>query len=716
LKKANKKKKTHVPFRMNMLFFVVFLLFSALIFRLGIVQIVQGEDYQRKIERTEDVTVNTGVPRGKIYDRNGQVIVDNMPQNAITYTRASNADTKEMMKTAEKLAQLIEKETDQVTERDKKDFWITKHPKKAEAKITDAEWADYKEDKLPEDEIYDMQLDRITESDLKELTAPELEVLAIYREFTAGYAQTPQIVKNKNVTDVEYAVVSENLSSLPGVNTTTDWERSYAYDGTLKTVLGNISSSKEGLPKEMADFYLARGYSRNDRVGKSYLEYEYEDVLRGQKTRLKNVTDKSGNILDSEIITEGRRGKDLVLTVDMDLQTAVEQIIEEELRKTKSGYHPLLDRAFVTMMDPNTGEILAMAGKQYTTSNGKSEIVDFALGNMTTSYAMGSAVKGATVLTGYMTGVNKPGEYIVDEPLRLAGTPTKSSWFNRGGAFGISDTYALMRSSNVYMFKTAMEIGGTRYVPNSSLKINDEAFPTMRKYFGQFGLGVKTGIDLPNEQAGYKGFIDQPGKILDFSIGQFDTYTPLQLAQYVSTIANGGYRMQPHIVKEIREPVSSANTIGPIAEEIEPHVLNTLKLEPGWIEQVQEGFRLVVHGAEGTAASYFGDAPYKMAAKTGTAEGVYDGPLKKKGEHQMTWNVTLVGYAPYDNPEVAMAVVVPWAYEGSSSSHINHDIGRRAMDKYFELKKERASKKPAQVVIDQDIITKTDKEKSEEEE
>lgn len=715
MKKANKKKKTHVPFRMNMLFFVVFLLFSALIFRLGIVQIVQGEDYQRKIERTEDVTVNTSVPRGKIYDRYGQVVVDNMPQNAITYTRASNADAKEMMETAEKLAQLIEKKTDQVTDRDKKDFWITKHPKKAKAKITDAEWAAYEEDKLSEDEIYDMQLDRITEKDLSGLTGAELEVLAIYREFTSGYAQTPQIVKNENVTDVEYAVVSENLSSLPGVNTTTDWERSYVYDGTLKTVLGNISSSKEGLPKEMADFYLARGYSRNDRVGKSYLEYQYEDVLRGQKTKMKNVTDKSGNILDSEIITEGQRGKDLVLTIDMDLQTAVEQIIEEELRKTKSGYHPLLDRAFVTMMDPNTGEVLAMAGKKYEVVDGKAEIYDFALGNMTTSYAMGSAVKGATILTGYMTDAITPGEYILDEPLRIAGTPTKSSWFNRSGALKINDTYALMRSSNVYMFKTAMKIAGAPYIPNGGFDIKDEAFPTMRKYFGQFGLGVKTGIDLPNEQAGYKGFVDRPGKILDFSIGQFDTYTPLQLAQYVSTIANGGYRMQPHIVKEIREPVSSANTIGPIAEEIEPHVLNTLKLEPGWIEQVQEGFRLVAQASEGTATKYFGDAPYKMAAKTGTAEGVYDGPLKKKGEHQMTWNVTLVGYAPYDNPEVAMSVVVPWAYEGSSSSHINHDIGRRAMDKYFELKKERASEKPAQVVIDQDIITKTDKEKLEEE-
>ncbi|WP_425429444.1 peptidoglycan D,D-transpeptidase FtsI family protein [Domibacillus antri] len=699
---------------MNMLFFIVFLLFSALIFRLGIVQIVQGEDYQRKIERTEDITVNTSVPRGKIFDRNGQIVVDNVPQNAITYTRAKSPDADEMMETAEKLAQLIEKETDQVTERDKKDFWIRKNEEKAKAKVTDEEWAAYENDELSEDEIYDLQLDRITEEDLSELTAEELEVLAIYREFTAGYAMTPQIVKNQNVTDVEYAVVSENLSSLPGVNTTTDWERAYAFDSTLKTVLGNISSSKEGLPKEMVDYYLARDYSRNDRVGKSYLEYQYEDVLRGQKTKMKNITDKSGNVLDSEIITEGQRGHDLVLTVDMDLQIAVEKIIEEELGKAKrSGGHPLLDRAFVTMMDPNTGEILAMAGKKYEINDGKAEMLDFALGNMTTSYAMGSAVKGATILTGYMTGVNEPGEYIVDEPLRFAGTSPKSSWFNRGGAFGISDTYALMRSSNVYMFKTAMKIGGANYVPNGGLRIDMEAFSTMRKYFNQFGLGVKTGIDLPNEQAGYQGIVDprEPGKLLDFSIGQFDTYTPLQLAQYVSTIANGGYRMEPHIVKEIRQPMSDANKIGPVAEEIRPKVLNTLDLEPGWIERVQEGFRLVAQASQGTASGYFGDAPYKMAAKTGTAEGVYDGPLRENYKNQMTWNVTLVGYAPYDNPEVAMAVVVPWAYQSSANSiPINHNIGRRAMDKYFELKAQKAKEKPADAIVEQEILNKKETE------
>lgn len=117
-----KKKKTHVPFRLNILFFLVFVLFSALILRLGVVQIVYGDDYRREIERTEEVTVNNSVPRGKMYDRNLKLMVDNQPLDAITYTRKQGTKQTEMVETAEKLAKLIEKETNKVTERDKRIF------------------------------------------------------------------------------------------------------------------------------------------------------------------------------------------------------------------------------------------------------------------------------------------------------------------------------------------------------------------------------------------------------------------------------------------------------------------------------------------------------------------------------------------------------------------------------------------------------------------
>jgi penicillin-binding protein A len=686
----NKKKKKNVSFRLNILFFVVFALFSVLILRLGLVQIVYGEDFKREIERTEDITVNNPVPRGKMLDRNLKVIVDNTPLNAITYTKFQNTDQEEMLETAEKLAQFITKDTSKVRERDKKDFWILKNPEEAKAKITEKEWDLYEEKQLDDKQIYNLQLDRINEKDLKSIEK-DLETLAIFREFNSGYALTQQIVKNKDVTPEEFAVVSENLEDLPGIDTTTDWERYYAFGNTLKTVLGNVTSADEGLPEDKLEEYLARDYSRNDRVGKSYIEMQYEDVLHGQKGKVKNVTDKSGKILSTELISEGQRGKDLVLTIDMDLQLEIEKIIEEELWNTKKNPKSgLLDRAFVVLMDPHTGEILTMAGKQIAKNDetGKQEMRDFALGNITTSYNVGSAVKGATVLTGYNTGAISPGTVQYDTPLLIKGTPEKSSWKNFGS---INDLRALQVSSNVYMFKTVIAMGGGQYIPNGPLKINPTAFDTVRESFSQFGLGVKTGIDLPNESTGYKGPLKQSGLLLDLSIGQYDTYTVMQLAQYVSTIANGGYRVQPHIVKEIREPSLDSDQLGPVVQEIQPKILNRIDGKDEWIKRVQEGFRMVMQVGDGTGVSAFKGAAYSPAGKTGTAESFYDGPERKKfgKEPPEVMNLSLVSFAPSDNPEVAMAVLVPWAYQGNSGPSPNNVIGRRVLDTYFNLKNQR---------------------------
>ncbi|MBT2702123.1 penicillin-binding protein 2 [Chryseobacterium sp. ISL-80] len=689
-----KKKKTHVPFRLNMVFFAVFVLFSMLILRLGIVQIVYGEDFKREIERTEDVTVNNPVPRGKMYDRNMKAIVDNTPSNAITYTKSQSTQTKEMLMVAERLAKLIVKDSEddlkKVRERDKKDYWILTNEERAREKITEKEWAQYDEKKLDDKAIYNLQLERITENELNELKKDDLEILAILREMMSGYALSPQIVK-KDLTPEEFAIVSENLEMLPGVDTTTDWERQYSYDKTLKTILGKVSDSEKGLPKEKLEYYLARGYSRNDRVGLSYIEQQYEDVLHGQKAKVKNITDKGGNVLDTKVISEGQRGKDLVLTIDMDLQLAVDKIIEEELLKAKQTSRTgLLDRAFVVLMDPNTGEVLTLAGKQIVRDEetGKNVMQDFASGNFTTSYNVGSAVKGATILTGFSTGAISPGTQFYDTPIKIKGTNPKKSW--KAGLGTLDDRNALKVSSNVYMFRTAINIGKGNYKYDQPLYLEPQAFDTMRNHFSQFGLGARTGIDLPNEMIGFKGTERRPGLLLDFAIGQYDTYTPLQLAQYVSTIANGGNRLQPRIVKEIREPVMKNDEVGPVVNEFEPVILNKVDAKPEWFDRVQEGFRRVMQEPGGTAYGAFYTADYKPAGKTGTAQAFYDGPKRKNYDKPPeVMNLSLVGYAPYENPEIAIAVMVPWAYEGNTGHHANNDIGRRVLDTYFELKKKR---------------------------
>ncbi|WP_243355063.1 peptidoglycan D,D-transpeptidase FtsI family protein [Bacillus litorisediminis] len=683
---GKKKKKTHIPFRLNILFFCVFLLFSALIFRLGVVQIVNGEDYSKAIERTEEITVNNSVPRGKMIDRNGKVIVDNIPLNAITYTQEQYADQSKMLEVAERLALLIEKDTDDLTEREKKDFWLMTHPEEAEALITEQDRQALEDEKI--DSLYEVQLERVTEEHIKSLTKEELEVAAIYFEFIGGYALTPQIVKNENVTAEEFAVVSENLEALPGVDTTTDWERYYAFGDTLKSLLGKVSSAEEGLPREELDYYTTRGYSLNDRVGLSYLEKVYEDLLHGQKAKVKTVTDNNGNIMDTEVISEGERGKDLVLTIDMELQQKVEQIIEEELmeKKQRPGTD-YLDRAFVVIMDPYTGEILTIAGKLYQKNEetGKLEMQDFALGNITTSYVMGSAVKGATVLTGYEEGVLEVGGKLYDEVIKIAKTPEKSTL---NGALGwIDDLRAIRRSSNGFMYKIAIGIGDGNYQYNQPLPLRQDSLDTFRRNFAQFGLGVPTGIDLPNEQIGYKGPFGS-GFVLDYSIGQYDSYTPLQMAQYVSTIANDGYRMKPQLVKEVREPILDQEHLGPILDTFDPVVLNRLTMSQDEIDQVQLGFYQVMNHSEGTARS-FRDLPYEPAGKTGTAETyIYDPELERAVP---TTNLSLVGYAPYENPEIAIAIVVPSAYQGNAKHNMNLDIGQKVFNAYFELKESRST-------------------------
>ncbi|KOS27544.1 penicillin-binding protein [Bacillus anthracis] len=690
-----KKKKTHIPFRLNVLFFCVFLLFSAIIIQLGKVQIVDGEAYKNEVEKRENATVSIPVPRGKIFDREGQPVVDNKSLRTITYTKMKGITTEDILKTARQLAKLIEmpqEDIDKLTDTDKKDFWMQLNTKRADTKITKKDIEKFRDKEIDGKEldkkIEELRRNRVTEVELSELSEKDLEVLAIKSKMNSGYQMTPQIIK-KDVSEKEYAIISESLANFPGVDATVDWEREYVNDDLFRSVLGSVSSSDEGLPRERLDYYLVRDYNRNDRVGKSYIEQQYEDVLHGTKEEVRSVTDKSGNIIRTEVISKGKSGNNLTLTIDMELQKKVEESIEKNLRAFKCS-EPLLDRAFVVMMNPKNGQVLSMAGKKIVEKDGELEIEDFALGTMTSSYELGSTVKGATLLTGYETGAIQPGDQFYDAPMKFKGTQAKKSWKEFG--FGnIDDLRALQVSSNVYMFHTALKIAGVNYVRNGSLDIKQEAFDTMRYYFRQFGLGVPTGIDLPNETIGQTGKVDnQPGFLLDFSIGQYDTYTPLQLAQYISTIANGGYRMQPQIVQEIREQ-SHKDEVGKVVRSIEPVVLNRVDMKTEYINRVKEGFRRVFQDGDGTGVKHFKDAPYKPAGKTGTAQTVYGGDdeigRNAKGERKECYNLTLVGYAPYDDPEVAFSVVVPWVNDDKSG--INSVIGKEILDAYFELKKQR---------------------------
>lgn len=681
-----KKRKTQLPFRLNILFIFVFALFSLLILQLGVVQILNGEAAQDQINETENTQASISVPRGLMYDRFGNLILDNESTRSITYTPPKNGDSaSDRLDLAEKLGEYITMEEDfeelekLIRERDKKEYWYMLNTKVAGKRLTEDEV------KLDTSEQYKITLEKITAEDYNKYDWSDpilLNVVAIKKELDAASEFSPHIVKNENVTEEEYALVSEHLFELKGIDASIDWNRVSKVDDTFSTFIGNITSTNEGIPSENQDFYLTRGYSRNDRVGTSGLEQEYESVLTGQKEIIEYVTNNNGEIVGQNTVIDGKSGSDLILTVDIELQRELDKIVQEELQSyynQNPSENRFMEDALVAMLDPQTGDVLALTGAHRTEDN---EYLDQSYRTIYDQHLPGSTIKGATVLAALDSGVMSPGETIRDKPIKIANDAEKSSWSNNLGY--VDDIEALEQSSNVYMFNVAIRLSGANYQYGEKLSnFNWDSFQTLRNYYNQFGLGVETGIDLPYESTGVVGDPSNGGLLLDLAIGQYDTYTTLQLAQYVSTIANNGYRVRPHIVKEVRESNASKDTLGPVIESFDTDILNRVVMDDSYIARVQEGFKRVV--SEGTASRHWGNNKYKVAAKTGTAQNEFFVDNVK----QSTYNLSLVGYAPYDEPEVAFAIIIPKTGTGNDQNGIHHEIGNRIIEKYFELKEER---------------------------
>lgn len=694
--KGKQKKKHHVPIRLNVLFFAVFILFSALILRLGMVQIVEGEEFVKDLQRTSNTTARIDAPRGLMYDRYGHVVVDNELELSVTYTNPSRVtNSKVLLEIAQELEQMIDVETDRIPERDKRDYLLMLMTEEERYELVTRE--ERKEAESPSEE-YRLEVERVPQSAVDSLSEQDLRVLAIYREMARGYANSPQRIK-RGITEEEAHVVSENLDRLPGVDILRDSRRTYAYGESFRSLFGSTGA----IPREKLDYYLSRGYDRSDYVGTSFLEEQYENVLRGQKAVVESiVTSSAGQTVDRSVKEKlGQRGNDLVLTVDMELQQRLEAIIAEEMRQAGNSF--IRDRsAYIVMMDPRTGDILSMAGYLDPAGQKRENVTDH-IGNVNKAFEMGSAVKVASVLTGFQSGVTSPGNSFYDQPIRLPGTPVKKSVRNYGW---VDDRKALEVSSNVYMFEIGMRMAGCYYPNNCNWSRNsiNAAYDEVRYDFSQFGLGAETGIDLPSTSSGLSGGNQAGGNLLDLMIGQFDTYTPLQLTQYIATVANDGYRMQPRLVREIREPVADREQQGAVVQKFEPTVLNRVDMSAAHISRVQQGLRDVVTGSRGTARSRFVNKPYQLAAKTGTAQvrvAVGEGNNRRLVEGNTQ---SFVGYAPYNDPEVAFAVVVPNVKldRNGGRQGMAQNIAMEMLDAYFEMKEKRNGPKMVDVPVLED--------------
>ena len=670
--RENKDIKVEIEKRYNILTFIVILILLILVTGLFMVQVAGKEKYQKKLkDLTKKIVYGESAPRGRIYDRNGKLIVDNSPSKVIYYKKPSNVSAQSEIAVAYKLASMIDLDFSKLSSNDYKEFWIKNNPKKANQKITSNEWKKLEERKLTTDEIYKLKIERVTDEDLSIYGDNDKKAAYIYTLMNTGYSYEEKVIKSDDVTDEEYALVSENISTLKGINTKLDWNRFYPYGNVLKSILGSVSSSKTGLPSDKKEYYLKKGYSLDDRVGISNLEYQYEDILKGKKNKYEVLSDGS-----YKLIEEGSRGQDIVLSIDIELQKYLEEVLTEEVLATKKEANTeYYEGSFAIITNPKTGEILAMSGKKIVNENGEEKVIDYSYGTFQNSVTMGSVVKGASQITGYNTGALKIGEVRYDTCVKIAGTAQKCSWKALGK---LNDVTALAYSSNTYQYYTAIKVGKGSYKYNKPLVIDKEAFNTYRNTFAQFGLGVKTGIDLPNETTGYKGKGETSGLLLDFSIGQYDNYTPVELSQYINTIADNGNRRKLYLMKGYYKN-------GEITNQTESTILNKVDTKDEYMNKVHEGFEAVLK--YGTGAGYI-DMTYKPAGKTGTSQSFVDTDGDGKID-KATISTTFAAYAPYDDPKVAFTIISPnVSREDGKTTHqssVNKRLAQKLSKKYFEI-------------------------------
>ena len=678
---GKKKKKRKINYdlvvqnRVLVFLVIIVVLFGIIMFKMIDVMLFNKDVYIDDLERLSYTKVTgTSSPRGRIYDRNYNIIVDNKSLKTIVYQKKKGTTNLEMIEVAKKVSNHLDLDYSRLTNRARREYYFAKNKEECDKLVTKSEREKVKQRKLTQNELDELKIKRISEDKLK-FSPDEERVAYIYYLMNKGYDYEEKIIKS-DASDLEYAYVSENNEELVGFNTKIDWERVYPYGDTLRSILGTVSTPSQGIPAEEKDYYLEKGYSLNDRVGLSYLEKEYEEYLKGEKALYEVV-----NSHETRLVKEGSRGKDIVLSIDINLQKEVERILDENIRRAKGEANTdYYDHSSVIIQEPNTGEILAIASKRIVGDN----IIDNTTSILTSPITPGSVVKGASMLVGYNEGAVHIGERMLDECVKVAGAPEKCSSVNNLGV--IDDITALAKSSNVYQFKIAIRVNGQEYFRGMRLNFNQEAFDKYRNMYHSFGLGVKTGIDLPVESSGYSSKDKAAGNLLDFVMGQYETYTPIQLSQYISTIANGGERIAPHLLKEVHKS-SDNDKIGDIDFSFERKVLNKIDTSEEYLNRVKQGFIAVLNSPGGYGVGYM-NTDMRPAGKTGTSQSFIDTNNDGRIDTE-TITSSFIGYAPYDNPKMSIVVTSPDSSHPNSStdyaSLVTYRITREVTAKYSEM-------------------------------
>lgn len=686
--------KRSINFRYNVMTVFTYLIGVILIIQLFNLQIVHGANYreQSNTRLTRESTLEPA--RGEILDRFGNVLVTSSQRFNLELYK-SKIDVNTLNDTILKMINVLEKYDIRYTD----SFPINIDP--FEFTIADTTLANWKknndidEDMDAESAFYKFKEKyKIVNEDVFETRKIMAIRYAIIRE---GYSSTKSLTISKDISREAVAEFSENSEDFPGISISVQPVRKYNQGNLASHILGYASKITDLEYQEKKD-----KYGPNDIIGHTGIEDVFESYLRGKKGTRQIDMAVDGTITAEVVEEEAIAGSNVILTIDSKLQKITEDALRANIEKIKSGgFGKSYDAkgGSCVVMNVKTGEVLAMAScpdynpqsfaegisNEEWQSYSNNEAHPLLNKTMQSAYEPGSIFKMITAIAGLESGNITLAEKIRDTGIYKKYGGEWKCWYYTDyhtGHGALNVVGAIEKSCNFFFYETADRMG----------------IDTLDKYAKYFGLGVKTGIELPGEASGTlasKEYTDSinalwnPGDTINAAIGQgYNKFTPLQMVKYISMVANGGNKVDVNIVKSIqnsdgtevpKDEIDSfvSEKLGIISDEQDEEIF----LNSDFMNAVRQGMKSVTSGESGTASVRFKNFNIEVGGKTGSAEA------GKDQNNNDIVNAWFAAFAPYDDPEIAVVVMVENGGHGNYTAEAVRDI----MAEYFGMNTQNVS-------------------------
>ncbi len=676
--------------RYNILYILVYIVGIILIFQLFNLQIVHGEEYLQRANSRLTRETKIRAARGNILDCNGNVLAGNEIKYSLKIYK-SKIDEQNLNTTILNAIFVLEKNGDKYND----DFPININPVsfKYENQERINKWLE--ENDLADGTTAEQALEYfIDEYSLKQYSLEEArKIIAVrYGIDVNGYSSMRGYEISPEVCEKSVAQIEEMNHSFPGINIEYRPIRKYYYSSLASHVLGYVGKIGN------EEYTQNEGYELDDYIGKTGIEYVCEKFLKGKDGLKQTDMSIDGTTTGEYITEEAISGSNVMLTIDAKVQQVAEKALKENIEKINNGDYGEKREVYagsVVVLNVKTGEVISMVSypdfepqlfvdgistekwNEYTVK-GRSALINR---TMQSAYAPGSIFKMVPAIAGLETGKITKDEQIECAGIYPGGYKPKCWYYTtygRGHGY-LTVSQAIQKSCNCYFYEVGTRIG----------------IDNIEKYATYFGLGQKTNIELPGEisgtLAGKKLYekLDEAwyyGNTLSAVIGQAENnFTPIQMARYIAMLTNGGKKLDLTIIKDIiNNQGESIKT-----EEVKDYINKRLGIEKTSEENLniqKENLKTVLEGMQsvteegGTAYSVFKDFPIQVGGKTGSAEAGND-----------KTNAWFVGFAPYENPEIAVVVLV----ENGAHGYYSAEVTKEIMEAYFGLNEEIVEDKTA---------------------